>query len=459
MKTAMPFVFYDLETSGTSPAFDQPLQFAAIRTDDDLNLVDQIDIRCRLSRHILAAPWALAVTGVTPEMLTDPSLPTSFELMQTIAGLIDRWGPATWTGYNSISFDEEMIRQALYQNLHPSPYLTQMGGNDRLDIMRLVYATWELSPDALVWPTDETGRHSFKLDRLAPANGFTHHDAHDALADVQATIHIARLIRDRAPAVWDQALRNRSKHQVNDLLETGRPLRLVERFGAAPPRSYIGAYAGRSSSNPNAVGFLDLEQIDPADLALANDAELLEAVDSTAKLIRTVTVNKVPNLFEIDTPDPIIADRADRLASMTDLHDRIGAALAARFADREASVHVEEQIYAGFYTHADQRLLDQFQAAEHWEDRLHILDKIQDERARQLGRRLIFLNRPDLLEASMVDAMTGAMRDRWMSVDVDAPWMTFATVDQQLAEIEAAGAMDAVGLGRLRAYYVSLGMI
>jgi len=33
----MPFVFYDLETSGTSPAFDPPLQFAAIMTDDDLN--------------------------------------------------------------------------------------------------------------------------------------------------------------------------------------------------------------------------------------------------------------------------------------------------------------------------------------------------------------------------------------------------------------------------------------
>jgi exodeoxyribonuclease-1 len=296
----MPFVFYDLETSGTSPAFDQPLQFAAILTDDDLNPLDRIDIRCRLSQHILPAPWAMAVTGVTPDMLTDPSLPSSFEFMQTIAGLIDQWGPSTWVGFNSISFDEEMLRQALFQNLHPSPYLTQMNGNDRLDVMRLVYATWELAPDALVWPTDENGRHTFKLDRLAPANGFTNHDAHDALGDVEATIHIARLIRDRAPWVWAQALRNRSKHQVNDLLETGQPLRLVERFGAAPPRSYIGAFAGRNTSNPNAVGFLDLKQIDPADLAMANDDELFEAVDGTPKLVRTVTVNKVPNLFEID---------------------------------------------------------------------------------------------------------------------------------------------------------------
>lgn len=448
----MPFAFYDLETSGTSPAFDQPLQFAAILTGDDLTPMDHIDIRCRLSKHILAAPWALAVTGVTPDMLTDPSLPSSVEFMQTISALFDRWGPATWVGYNSISFDEEMLRQALYQHLHPSPYLTQMDGNDRLDIMHLVYATWEVAPEALVWPIDENGRHSFKLDRLAPANGFANHDAHDALGDVEATIHLARLIRERAPAVWAQALRNRSKHQVNDLLETGRPLRLVERFGAAPPRSYIGAYAGRNISNGNAVGFLDLEQIDPDDLALANDDELFEAVDGTPKLVRTVTVNKVPNLYVMDAPDEIITNRAARLATMTDLHDRIGAALAARFADQEASLHVEELIYSGFYDSADKRLLEQFQARS-WEDRLHILDDIQDERARQLGRRLIFLHRPDLLEPAMVDTMTAARRDRWVSVDPDAPWMTFAAVEQQLAEIEAEGALDAAGLAELREYY------
>ena len=55
------FVFYDLETTGISPAFDQPLQFAAIVTDLELNEIERIDIRCQLSPHILPAPKALAV--------------------------------------------------------------------------------------------------------------------------------------------------------------------------------------------------------------------------------------------------------------------------------------------------------------------------------------------------------------------------------------------------------------
>ena len=47
------YVFYDFETTGISPAFDQPLQFAAIITDDALNELDRIDIRCQLAPHIL----------------------------------------------------------------------------------------------------------------------------------------------------------------------------------------------------------------------------------------------------------------------------------------------------------------------------------------------------------------------------------------------------------------------
>jgi len=35
----MGFVFYDTETTGTNTAFDQILQFAAVRTDDDLGEV------------------------------------------------------------------------------------------------------------------------------------------------------------------------------------------------------------------------------------------------------------------------------------------------------------------------------------------------------------------------------------------------------------------------------------
>ena len=55
----MPYVFYDTETTGTETAFDQILQFAAIKTDDDFNELDRINVRCRLLPHIIPAPGAL----------------------------------------------------------------------------------------------------------------------------------------------------------------------------------------------------------------------------------------------------------------------------------------------------------------------------------------------------------------------------------------------------------------
>ena len=137
------FAFYDFETTGTSPAFDQPIQFAAILTDDDFNQIERVDIRCRLSPHILPAPWAMAVTGVTPEQLEDPRLPSWFDFSHQISALIKRWAPATWTGYNTIAFDEEFFRQSFYQNLHPNIYQTQFNHNDRLDLMKVIYAVWD----------------------------------------------------------------------------------------------------------------------------------------------------------------------------------------------------------------------------------------------------------------------------------------------------------------------------
>ncbi len=56
MKT---FLFYDLETTGLNKAFDQAIQFAAIRTDMALQEIERHEFRIRLNSDILPAPAAL----------------------------------------------------------------------------------------------------------------------------------------------------------------------------------------------------------------------------------------------------------------------------------------------------------------------------------------------------------------------------------------------------------------
>ena len=151
----MNFAFYDLETTGISPAFDQPLQFAAFLTDAEFREIERVNLRCRIAPHIIPSPWALAVTGLRPAQLMDPALPTLFESRQEITALIERWSPAIWTGFNSIRFDEEVLRQTFYQTLQPDIFATQLGGNTRFDILTALYAVWYRQPDVLDWPVDD----------------------------------------------------------------------------------------------------------------------------------------------------------------------------------------------------------------------------------------------------------------------------------------------------------------
>jgi exodeoxyribonuclease-1 len=422
----MTFAFYDLETTGLSPAFDQPLQFAAILTDDAFREIKRVNLRCQIAPHIIPSPWALAVTGVRPAQLLDPALPTLLQFTQEISALIDRWAPAIWTGFNSIRFDEEMLRQAFYQNLQPDIFATQLNGNTRFDLLTTLYAVWLREPDLFEWPVDETGRVRFKLDLIAPLNGFAAHNAHDALGDVEATIHIARQIAQRAPALWAELLASRDKAGVQARLEAFQPMALVERFGGGPPRATLGCFCGYSASNPNQAAFFDLEAADPADFMTADDATLFAAVDATPKIIRSLSVNKTPALLSLATPTDTQLRRAEVIANAPEFRARIAQALAARFPeDLEAPAPlVEKQIFGGFYSHADKALLAEFQR-EDWLGRQKVVGALSDARLRQLGRRLVALYAPQLLSPEERAQFEDWLSERWSAPDrPETEWMT-----------------------------------
>ena len=92
----MDFVFYDTETTGRNTTFDQILQFGAIRTDAELNELERFEVRCRLLPWVVPSQGALKVTGVSPDLLEDPSFPSHFEMMEMIERKLKIWPPATF---------------------------------------------------------------------------------------------------------------------------------------------------------------------------------------------------------------------------------------------------------------------------------------------------------------------------------------------------------------------------
>ena len=65
MKT---FYWYDYETFGLSPRIHRIAQFAGIRTDEDLNILDKHMFYCKPTNDSLPSPEACAVTGISHQL-------------------------------------------------------------------------------------------------------------------------------------------------------------------------------------------------------------------------------------------------------------------------------------------------------------------------------------------------------------------------------------------------------
>jgi len=142
------FFFYDLETFGADPRTTRIAQFAAMRTDAELNVVEEpSSFYLQPSDDLLPSPGATLVTGITPQQALRDGV-NEAEAFARIQEEMTR--PETCTlGYNSLRFDDEFIRHGLFRNFH-DPYEREWrGGNcrwDLLDVLRLAHA---LRPDGL----------------------------------------------------------------------------------------------------------------------------------------------------------------------------------------------------------------------------------------------------------------------------------------------------------------------
>eukprot|EP01041_Mallomonas_annulata_P019835 gene19835-39350_t len=211
---AHTFLWHDYETFGANTRRDRPAQFAAIRTDADLNEIGEpLMIYCQPANDYLPDPQSCLITGITPQLCLEKGLPER-EFANRIEAEFAQPG-TIGVGYNTIRFDDEITRFMFWRNLidpYAREWQNQCGRWDLLDVVRMTYA---LRPDGITWPKKEDGvTPSFKLEHLSKANGLLHEAAHDALSDVRATIALARLIRQHNTKLFDFALSLHKKDRV-----------------------------------------------------------------------------------------------------------------------------------------------------------------------------------------------------------------------------------------------------
>ncbi|MBH8612242.1 exodeoxyribonuclease I [Pseudomonas mohnii] len=374
--------WYDYETTGINPRCDRPLQMAGLRTDFDLNEIDEpVNLYCQPSDDILPHPAACAITGITPGQLAEHGLSEADFMTRVHAQLA---APGTCgAGYNTLRFDDEMTRYSLYRNFF-DPYAREwQGGNSRWDLIDVVRAAYALRPDGIVWPMDEEGRVTLKLERLTAANGIDHGNAHEALSDVRATIALARLIREKQPKLYDWLFNLRSKQKVLDQIRLLQPMVHVSgRFSAA--RNYVGVVLPLAwhPRNKNALIVCDL-QLDPQGL-LDLDAETLRqrlytrreelAEGELPVPLKLIHINKCPVVAPMSVLRPEDQQRLgldmalyqQRALQLNDAQkvwqDKVSAIYARE--DFTANQDPEQQLYDGFIGDRDRRLCEQVRMAD-----------------------------------------------------------------------------------------------
>ena len=364
----MSFVIYDVETTGLTKGFDQIVQFAAVCTDSELNITGEFQIRCRLMPHVIPSPEAMHVTGLRIEQLLDTSLPSHYTMVTEVRRILESWCPALFLGYNSLSFDEEFLRQAFYQCLY-RPFLTNTQRNARADVLNLCRMTAALNPDVIKPATDKNDRAVFKLEALAEANGIAAPLSHDAMADASTTLELCRIIRNRAPEIWSQFLRFSRRANVEYFITEEDAFLVSETIGNHH-RTRVVTPIGEHSELAIRHYCLDVSA-DLDTLRGISDDELFSLCKSPMRPTVTIRTNAAPTLWALyeATQEQLapfknedeVLEQVSRIQEDRLFLERLRKAAQAAEPTYPPSTQVEGQLYkGGFPPPQDEALMQRF---------------------------------------------------------------------------------------------------
>lgn len=418
------FVWFDFETFGSDPRRDRPAQFAALHTNAALELIEApLRFDCAPAEDVLVDPVATLITGLDPQRLVREGLAE-----HAFAAAVENAFAATGAcavGYNSIRFDDEVVRHLFWRNFR-DPYRREWAdGRSRWDLIDLVRMCYALRPHGIEWPRREDGKPSFRLTDLTRANGIEHAAAHDALADVEATLALARLIRAHQPRLFDWHLGARDRDRNHRLVDPAKAqpfLHISSRYPAERGCMAMVLPLALLPHRPHAVVVYDLDA--PPDDLLNLDAESIrdrvftpraDLPEGVARIpLKTIHLNRAPALAPLSVLDGVDTARIglDRERCLAHFHQigpvaLLSAKVRAAMGDLASrpSDDADVALYDGFVAPGDRQLCESAQRLPP-----HALDQralpFADARLRAILPRYRARNFPESLDAATADAWT-----------------------------------------------------
>ncbi len=461
--------WYDFETFGKNPKRDRASQFAGIRTDEELNIIGEpLLIYCKPSADFLPEPMACYITGITPQKALAEGVSEEEFTRRILAELSE---PGTCgVGYNSVRFDDEMMRQLLYRNFHDPYEREYKNGNSRWDLIDVVRLCAAVRPEGINWPRRDDGQRSFKLDQLTVANGIEHGAAHDALADVIATIEVAKLLRKAQPRLYDFAYKQRGKAAVRaqfDLVSKQPVLHVSMAYPASQGCLSVVMPLCVHPTNNNSLIVCDLRS-DPSEwLGLTAQeiaarlykkrADRAEGEESIP--LQAIATNKCPVIAPLSvlseslaTEYGLQAERWQRHFELISSSPQASALASEAFAgDNDSSEEDPDyMIYSGFFGDADKKLMSTIRRTSATD--LGRLDMpFRDARLQEMLFRYRARNWPETLSGEELQRWQEFCRDRTQASEA------IANFEAGLTEVEEIGGVEGQTLvAELRDYQRSL---
>ncbi len=380
------FYFYDLETSGFNPREARVMQFAGQRTDLKMKPIGEPhNILIKMNNDILPEPDAVLVTGITPQKTISDGI-SEVEFLKIFQSEVATPG-TIFVGFNTIRFDDEFMRFMHYRNFYDPYEWEWREGRSRWDLLDVVRMTRALRPEGINWPFAPDGKPSNRLELLTELNGIAHANAHDALADVTASIALARLVYNKQPKLFNYLLEMRNKKNVAALVLQDKPFIYTSgKYNSDYEKTtVVGLLAEHPSQQGGALVF-DL-RYDPSAFADLSPEELAEAMrrrsdqEGPRLPLKTLKYNRCPAIAPLLVLDDVSRDRLELVQSeylknfrtLKQLQDQLEVKikLAIELLDKrqqtkllEDETEVDGRLYEGFFSEGDQTKMSLIRASQ-----------------------------------------------------------------------------------------------
>jgi exodeoxyribonuclease I len=426
------YLFYDLETTGLNKAFDQVLQFAAIRTDTSFNEIERHEIMVAIRPDVIPSPRA-TLTHRIPLAQSMQGL-CEFEAMTQIHRLMNT--PDTISlGYNTFSYDDEFLRFCFHRNLL-TPYTHQYKeGCRRSDLLPITIMYYLYKRDILEqWPEID-GKPTMKLEHLSQANKLATGPAHNAMVDVEATVELARRLTKEAKmwtyleSYFDKAAETKHIEKIpiafHSIACTNRiALMINNEYGSANQYQVPVLCIGQSIPYKNQTLWLRLDNPKLRDLSLSDlpstsrSFEENKAFYEKSQVIRKkygepgIVLPPTERYWEYLTPErqALVEENKSWLQSHTTLFDKLIQYYREFRYPKIPDLDIDAALYQNdFLSSQEQNLCRQFHSAD-LQEKQNIVNRFEEIGMRQLANRCLCRNYPDNLSVHLTRDFEEYMR-------------------------------------------------